>query len=55
MHAAPHWDRGSRKRLAKIKLRRNWPRPLPMIITTAAIVLLWLLHSWLHAVHDRVP
>jgi hypothetical protein len=39
--------RGSKKRLERIKLRRNWPRPLELVLSLLAVGLIWLVAWWL--------
>jgi hypothetical protein len=49
MHSSPRWDIGSRRRIARIRLRGNWPNPWAALATLLAVLALWLLHSCAHA------
>jgi len=49
VHKTPRWDRGSAKRLARIRLRGNWPNLWALLASALVILLLWFIHAWLHA------
>jgi hypothetical protein len=40
------WGLGSKRRLKRIRLRGNWPRPLPLLLSVLAILLYWLSTIW---------
>jgi hypothetical protein len=40
------WGLGSKRRLARIRLRGNWPRPLPLLLSLLAILLYWVALTW---------
>jgi hypothetical protein len=48
-HRPPRIDRGSKKRLARLRFRGHWPNPWPAAIVLAWILCWWAVHSWLHA------
>jgi hypothetical protein len=50
MHGGQRFHRGSRRRIARIRLRGNWPSPgivLQMILGLIVMAALLLLHEWM--------
>ena len=45
----PRRERGSRKRVARIRLRGNWPNLWALTLTLLSALLLELIHWWAHA------
>jgi hypothetical protein len=48
MHGTPRWNHGSRKRLARLRLRGNWPRLWELLGALVAMLALWLANLWAH-------
>ena len=52
MHSERRWDLGSKRRIRQLKLRGNWPALVPLFLTVAGIVVLWILYAlhgvWVH-------
>jgi hypothetical protein len=44
--ASKRWKPGSKKRLARIRFRGNWPRTLPLVLSFVAIAVMWLAILW---------
>ena len=50
MHGGPRFDRGSKKRISRIRVRGNWPSWglfVQMLLTLVGIVAILFMHSWM--------
>jgi hypothetical protein len=50
VHAGPRFERGSKKRLAKIRLRGNWPSFVilaQLLLALLAMAVVLYLHAWM--------